>query len=605
MTNRSLRKGPAISHFPHFQQLARLLAIESQAESQRLLERRRRSRDGDAERSGESLLDMAVADHHIGLAGRTLLTFVKRNRTLRMPWHRLRVGSPVVISPQEGDEQAAYQGVVSRRNDDSIQIALSAWPAGDAFRIDLSPDEVTRQRQLQAIQTVANATGRLSTLRRTVMGEREPKFHRQPIATFFADLNESQQQAVRFALSASDIAVIHGPPGTGKTTTVVEIIRQAVALGHKVLACAPSNTATDNLLERLAAAGLNVVRLGHPARVTEELRDLTLDHQVESHDHMSIIIDMIREADDLLRQANRFTRAKPQRGAKQELRREAKRLKSDARRLERQAVEHILDSSDVVCTTTTVDAELLGDRLFDLIVIDEACQSTEPGTWVPMLHGYRVVLAGDHCQLPPTVISPQAAAEGLSVSLLESVVQRYGAAVTSPLDIQYRMHQHIMDFSSREFYAGSLIADTLVIGHSLSDLPHVRSTPLTSTPVTFIDTAGAGWEEELEPDGESRRNPSEAALVLNKVNELRDAGLPAADIGVIAPYAAQVRLLRDLADMANLEIDTVDGFQGREKEAIVISLVRSNPACEIGFLADTRRMNVRADACTSQIDRYR
>ncbi len=569
-----------------------MLAVESQAESQRLLERRKRARKGDAERSGESLLDMAVADHHAGLAGRMLLTFVKRNRTLQLPWHRLRVGSPVVVSPQGAVEPAALQGVVSRRDNDSIQIALADWPDGDSFRIDLSPDEITRQRQMQAIQTVANATGRLSTLRRTIMGEREPKFHHQPITGFFSELNESQQQAVRFALSASDIAVIHGPPGTGKTTTVVEIIRQAVQLGQKVLACAPSNTATDNLLERLAAAQLKVVRLGHPARVTEELRDLSLDHQVESHDHKAIVSDMLREADERLRQANRFTRAKPPRGAKQDLRREAKRLKSDARRLERQAVEHILDSAEVVCTTTTIDAELLGDRRFDLVVVDEACQSTEPGCWVPLLHGYRVILAGDHCQLPPTVISPQAAADGLAVSLMERIVECYGKNVTTALDVQYRMHRQIMSFSSHEFYAASLVADPLVADHCLSDLPNVRETSLTSTPVTFVDTAGSGWEEELEPDGESRRNPQEAAWVLRKVGELCDAGLAAADIGIIAPYAAQVRLLRDQMDVPNLEIDTVDGFQGREKEAIVISLVRSNSTCEIGFLADTRRMNV-------------
>ena len=560
---------------------------------QRLADRRMRANDANVERTGETLLDLAITDHQSGLGGRYLLTLVKRNRTLQLPWNRLRVGSPIVLSVHDHTDNDTYQGVVSARNLQSIQVAVHEWPDGDRFRLDLSPDEITRKRQRAALNAAREARGRLGKLRDVLLGEREPSFGAEPDCEFSGSFNTSQQAAIRFALSAEDVAIIHGPPGTGKTTTVVELIRQAIAREEKVLACAPSNTAVDNLLQRLVAVNVRVVRLGHPARVGTGLREHTLDVMVENHENMRWVRDLMRDAEKLYRKASRYTRAKPAPGQRQEMRREAKQLKADARMLERQAVDHVLDQADVVCATVTFDEEVLGDRKFDLAVIDEASQSTEPGCWIPFLRASRVVLAGDHCQLPPTIISAQAAREGFGRSLLERVVDMYAAKVTRRLDVQYRMHERIMQFSSHTFYDGQLRADTTVSRHLLVDLPQVTADNiLTNEPVTFIDTAGASWDEELEPEGESRRNPSEGQLVLRKAAELQDAGLASQDIAIIAPYAAQVRWLRDHCDSDRLEIDTVDGFQGREKEAILISLVRSNTTGEIGFLSDTRRMNV-------------
>jgi len=432
----------------------------------------------------------------------------------------------------------------------------------------------------------------MGQLRDVLLADREPIFATPAPCEFSSSLNESQREAVDFALSAQDAAIIHGPPGTGKTTTVVELICQAVGRGQKVLACAPSNTAVDNLVDKLAVAQQKVVRVGHPARVDQRLQEFTLDAQVSRHEAMKIVREMLREAEHLFRQAGRFTRAKPAPGAKQEMRRDARQLKSDAKLLERQAVESVLDAADIVCATTTFNEDLLGDRTFDLAVIDEACQSTEPGCWIPILRADRVVLAGDHCQLPPTVLSDKAARDGFSTSLLERLVEHYGDTITRRLNVQYRMHEFIMQFSSEQFYDGSLVADESVQLHVLKDLPTVSSSTLTSEPVTFIDTAGADWSEEIEPDGESKRNPDEGAFILRKVQQLHEAGLSPKDIAVIAPYAAQVRWLREYSDADDLEIDTVDGFQGREKEAVLISCVRSNTNNEIGFLADTRRMNV-------------
>ncbi len=576
----------------HFQRLADWIDLESVAEAERLNERRQRQKGPDAEKSGETLLDLVVTDEDAGLGGRYLITLVKRNRTLQLPWNRLRVGSPVILTPNDDLSGDACQGVVTSISRKSIQVAVNDYPDAERLRIDLSPDEITRKRMLNALKRAQDARGRTKELRDILLGQRELSFKNQEDCQFNTELNESQQAAIRFALSASDVAIIHGPPGTGKTTTIVELICQAISKRQKVLACAPSNTAVDNLLEKLVDAGQKAVRLGHPARVSERLHEHTLDAQVARHELTDLIREMRREAENLFRQAGKFTRAKPVHGAKREMRQDAKRLKADVRMLEQQAIDSIIDNANVVCATTTLDESLLGDRRFDLVVIDEACQSTEPGCWMPVLRADRLVLAGDHCQLPPTVLSKQAAKDGLAVSLLERLVGVYGDRVTRRLNVQYRMHDQIMNFSSEQFYDGTLQSHGSVSGHVLTDLNYVDEQLVTIEPVTFIDSAGAGWDEEIEPDGLSKRNIQEAELVLRKITELQDAGLRGRDIAVIAPYAAQVRWLRQNSPDERVEIDTVDGFQGREKEAVIISLVRSNPEGEIGFLADARRMNV-------------
>ena len=582
----------------HFTRLARLLDLESQAEARQAAGLAARLSPAEAERSGTSLVDLTLIDEDTGLGGHVLLQFAKPARA-PLPWTRLNVGSPVALSAGTGRRNDGYHGVVCELNATTIKIALGRGPEDpgdhDKWRLDLSNDEVAASRQKTALQLARAARGeRLAELRDILLGERAPQFHSlQDLVPLNSGLDATQREAVRFALSARDLALIHGPPGTGKTTAVVELIRQAVARGEKVLACAPSNMAVDNIFQRLLAAGTKAVRLGHPARVMPGLREHTLDLLVEEHADVRLARKLVKEARVLFRKASRYTRAKPEPGVKQAARQEAKSLLDDARRLERQAVEQILDQADVLCVTTTgLNSDVLGPRRFDLAVIDEACQSTEPGCWIPLLWCERVVLAGDHCQLPPTVVSPEAVKEGLGRSLFERCIDLAGPTIARRLTVQYRMHEAIMDFSSLEFYDAELTAHESVRSHLLADLDGIEPSPLTQTAIEFIDTAGASFDEELEPDGESRLNRREADLVSHKVRQLVDAGLPAADIAVIAPYSAQVRLLREQLRDEGLEIDSVDGFQGREKEAVVISLVRSNTRSEIGFLGDIRRMNV-------------
>jgi hypothetical protein len=583
----------------HFQRLARLLELEAQAEARQALERARGLSPAEAERTGDCLAGLVIVEESSGLGGRCILTLAKRDRSQPLPWTRLQAGSPVVLSPQSGAEVEGRRGVVCERADRVLRVAFNEPPdeaeERTLYRLDVSGDEAARERQLAALERARTASSeRLAELRGVLLGERPPEFGPLPVyEPQGAALDVTQQEAVRFALAARDLAVLHGPPGCGKTTTLAELIRQAVRRGEKVLACAPSNLAVDNLLERLLAGGERAVRLGHPARVLPALREHTLDLMVESHDDTRLARKLAKQAFALFRKAGKWTRAKPEPGARHDMRQEARDLLTDARRLEARAVERVLDGASVLCATTTaLDSEILGQRTFDLGVIDEAGQSTEPGCWIPLLRCRRLVLAGDHCQLPPTVLSQEAAREGFGVSLLERLVALYGGAVTRRLGVQYRMHEAIMAFPSEHFYEGGLVADASVRGHLLHDLPGVAASGLTATPVQFLDTAGAGYEEEVEPDGASRLNVPEAALVCRKVLALLQAGVAPGDVAVIAPYAAQVRLLRERLPVPGLEIDSVDGFQGREKEAVVLSLVRSNREGEVGFLADVRRMNV-------------
>ncbi len=583
----------------HFARLARLLDMEAEAEKLESLRELERYTPAEAEALGNSLIHLVIRDEDGGLGGRILLTFGKRNQNLSLPWNRLRTGSPVILSEEGGADSEGWRGIVTRAQRDNIQVAFNQLPEVDlsnsTFRLDRSTDEIGRLRQRQAMDKARDAkSSRLATLRDVLLAKQPASFDKIEVPHVLnKKLNDSQNQAVAFALSAYDVAIIHGPPGTGKTTTLIELIRQITRKGQSVLAVAASNLAVDNMLERLIESGERAVRLGHPARVSPELREHTLDLLVEKHPDAKLARKLTRDAHALKNSSFKYTRAKPEPGAKQAIRQEAKDMLREARNIEEGVIERVLSGARIVCATSTgLDDEILNGRVFDWCIMDEASQSVEPGAWIPLQYANRLVLAGDHFQLPPTIISIEAVKEGFDISMMERLLTDIGVNISRRLSMQYRMHANIMSFSSDVFYENSLQADESVRSALLSDLPDVASSPLTDCPIDFIDTAGANYDEELEPNGDSRFNSMEADLVVKKVNALIESGVNPGMIAVISPYSAQVRLLREMLGESEIEIDSVDGFQGREKEAVIISLVRSNREGDVGFLADARRMNV-------------
>ena len=415
---------------------------------------------------------------------------------------------------------------------------------------------------------------------------------------FHAQLNPSQQAAVVRCCAedaAEPVRLILGPPGTGKTETVCEAIRQLVLRRRKrVLVGTPSNVAADNIVERLcvrggggaaaAPKGLRVVRVGHGARLSAALQPFSLDARMAQSDAAKVS-DAARSD---LQKLRRKMKGCKDREAKRRIYAEMRALNRDVREQERRrSVEVLGEANVVVGTLVNATQYAIRRQSFDVVVVDEACQALEAAAWVVAAKADRLVLAGDPHQLPPTVLSNEPL---LRTSLFERLHARHGARLTSLLDTQYRMHDTICAWSSSEFYEGRVASHGSVAGHLLCELSGVEETDETSEPAVFTDTAHDGMPEEEDAQG-SRWNPGEAHLAATHVAALLAAGVRATDVAVITPYAAQVRVLAPLLP-EGVEVGTVDSYQGREKEAVVLSLVRSNPAGDVGFLADARRLNV-------------
>ncbi|XP_028515203.1 DNA-binding protein SMUBP-2 [Exaiptasia diaphana] len=346
-----------------------------------------------------------------------------------------------------------------------------------------------------------------------------------------------------------------------------------------VLACAPSNIAVDNLVEKLAKNKAKVVRLGHPARLLSSIQHYSLDAILTASDSTSIIQDVRKDIDKALSKSRKSKEPSERRHLRQEI----KTLRKELRQREEKAMKEVLIGAEVVLATNTSagnDGPLgrLPMDHFDLVVIDEAAQALEASCWIPLLRAPRCILSGDHHQLPPTIVSPEAAKKGLDVTLMERVVKQYDDKVVRMLTTQYRMHESIMKWSSEQLYNNQLKADSSVQHHLLKDLPNVQETEETTIPLLLIDTTGCDVMELEVEDELSKGNEGEADIVATHVTALINAGLDARDIAVIAPYNLQVELLRKRLShvFPSLEIKSVDGFQGREKEAVIISLVRSN-----------------------------
>lgn len=572
----------------HLDALARLLAAEREEERARFAEARDRLTPAEREARGIALVDVEV-EVEAGLAGRALVTWGRGGRPLGGA--RIGVGSIVRVDARREERPDAPRGIVARRTRTRVAVAFDEpppeWAVGGRVVLTLEPSPVTWDRLDAALRRFRE--GPAAARWHGPLTGAPLRFRDRPRAAGEGapGLNPEQRAAVELAARAEDLAFVHGPPGTGKTTVLVEIVRAAAARGERVLAAAPSNLAVDNLVERLAAAGLDCVRLGHPARVLPAVLAHTLEAKAGRREEARIAAGLVEEALALRRDAaKRKSRRGPGRFSEARGKeRDARALLAEARALEDRAEAAVLDRAQVVLATLPgLDAGPLAGRRYDLAVVDEATQATEPATLLALARADRAVLAGDPNQLPPTILSAEAQAGGLGVSLFERLSALHGGAGRVTLAEQHRMNARIMRFPSEALYGGALRAHPAVAGHALDE-----------EPLLFVDTAGTGWEEAVPEGSDSRQNEGEAILAVREVERILALGAAPADVAVISPYDAQVQRLRQLLAPhvdAGLEVDTVDGFQGREKEAVVVSLVRSNDAGEVGFLADVRRMNV-------------
>ncbi|XP_004481719.2 DNA-binding protein SMUBP-2 [Dasypus novemcinctus] len=556
---------------------------------------------------GVCLLKLQVSSQRTGLYGRLLVTFEPRKygSVPVLASNSFTSGDIVGLydSADEGSQLAS--GILTRITHKSVTVAFDethdfqlSLDRESSYRLLKLANDITYKRLKKALIALKkHHSGPASSLVEVLFGGATPSpaGDTYPLTFYNTSLDTSQKEAVSFALSQKELAIIHGPPGTGKTTTVVEIILQAVKQGLKVLCCAPSNIAVDNLVERLARCKQKILRLGHPARLLDSIQQHCLDAVLARSDNAQIVADIRRDMDQFFGK-NKKTQDKRE---KSHVQNEIKLLRKELKEREEAAMLQSLTSADVILATNTGASpdgplKLLPEGHFDVVVVDECTQALEAGCWIPLLQARKCILAGDHKQLPPTTVSHQAALAGLSRSLMERLAEQLGGGVVRMLTVQYRMHHAIMQWASEALYGGQLTAHPSVAGHLLRDLPGVAATEETGVPLLLVDTAGCGLFELEEDNDQSKGNPGEVRLVNLHVQALVDAGVPAGDIAVITPYNLQVDLLRQsLAPRyPELEIKSVDGFQGREKEAVILSFVRSNRKGEVGFLAEDRRINV-------------
>ena len=515
--------------------------------------------------------------------------------------HAFEFGRPVAFFRRSADGKITYfpfQGTVSYADETRMVVVMPGMNAildvqgAEAVGVQLYFDETSYRTMFEALADVLRAKGnRLAELRDILLSTQKAG-QRELYPVRFPWLNPTQESAVNKVLCARDVAIVHGPPGTGKTTTLVEAIYETLHREPQVLVCAQSNTAVDWISEKLVDRGVSVLRIGNPSRVNDKMLSFTYERRFESHPAYTELWALRKEL--------RALQGRARKGSFEEregVRSRISRLRERATALEIQINADLFDSAHVIASTLACsNHRLMHGRHFGTLFIDEAAQALEAACWIAIRRADRVVLAGDHCQLPPTIKCVDAARGGLERTLMERVAKGKPEAV-SLLRIQYRMHEDIMRFPSRWFYHGLLEAAPEVRHRGILDL---------DTPIDWIDTTGRDFKEQFVGGTFGRINRDEANLLLQELEAyIRRIGGQRIlderiDFGIISPYKAQVQYLRArIRGNAALRpyrdlmtVNTVDGFQGQERDVIFISLVRANEDGQIGFLGDLRRMNV-------------
>ena len=515
--------------------------------------------------------------------------------------HSFEYGCPVCFFRISADRQIRYfnfSAVISYVQDNKMVVVLPGpqvlpeLVVTGELGVQLYFDDTSYKTMFAALREVAEAKGNRTARLREILLGKAPALRRETGPVRFPWLNASQEKAVNQVLCAKEVAVVHGPPGTGKTTTLVEAVYETLHRENQVMVSAQSNTAVDWIAEKLVDRGIPVLRIGNPTRVNDKMLAFTYERRFEAHsDYPELwqIRKTIREMTGRLRKSGREDRER--------LHNQLTKLRVRATGLEiRIDTELFTEARVIACTLVGAASRVLERKRFSSLFIDEAAQAIEAACWIAISRADRVILAGDHCQLPPTIKCIEAARGGLGRTLLEKVVLHKPETV-SLLKIQYRMHEDIMRFPSRWFYHDELEAAPEVKYRGILDF---------DTPVSWIDTSELDLQEKAVAEGTGRLNTGEAELLVRELkNYMERIGIRRIleehiDFGVISPYRAQVHYLRHLLKKEPffrpcrrlITVHTVDGFQGQERDVIMISLVRANEKGQIGFLRDLRRMNV-------------
>lgn len=516
--------------------------------------------------------------------------------------HNFEYGRPVCFFRLKENGELVYldcPAAISYVQDNRMVIALpeaqmlAALNRGEGWGVQLYFDDTSYKMMFAALRKVMLANNDRTTayLRDVLLGNLPAGF-RDLLPMRFPWLNASQENAVNRVLAAREVAIVHGPPGTGKTTTLVEAVFETLHRENQVLVCAQSNTAVDWISEKLLDRGIPVLRIGNPTRVNDKMLAFTYERRFEAHEDYPELWSL-RKAIRELQSRIRGNGA----GKREQLRHQLSKLRHRALELEIRIHDDLFREARVIASTLVGAANrLLEHRRFSSLFIDEAAQALEAACWIAISKADRVILAGDHCQLPPTIKCLEALRGGLGDTLMEKVVRRKPETV-SLLRMQYRMHEDIMAFPSHWFYHDRLLAAPEVRYRGILDYDNA---------ITWIDTAALDFKEKNVADGTGRINLGEAGLLIRhlrsymeRIGEKRilDEHI---DFGIISPYRAQVRYLRQLLYKepffrpfrSLLTVHTVDGFQGQERDVVFVSLVRANEEGQIGFLRDLRRMNV-------------
>ncbi len=587
--------------------LLRAVEYEREDERRRHSEEIKQLSGAEREAKGRALIGLIKRKSGRALGGDYLYTFRKKGSSF-LPDSQINVGDQVIISQFDPLDAHNPSGTVYEVTARNLTVACAnalTMNNSRPLRLDLYVNDTTFQRMEAALTELKS--GFNSKLQAILSGDYNA--NSTPKGFVSTALNETQQRAVDYALANNGYYSIQGPPGTGKTHTAAHLIAEIVAAGQRVLVTADSNAAVDNILRKLSEMGQKALRIGNPIRVNRDLKHHTLDYKVLQSVLYQEYLHAEQQIEQLKDKQTRYERptAKTTRGLKAErlvaLYNEDRQLRGlnkhmvrrfrpwlklqlkiddlydRLREVKEEIQNSLLSSHRIICTTnSTAGSELLTYQRFDWVVIDEAAQASIPSSAIPLLKGERFVLVGDHFQLPPVVLSQEAKELCMDRSLMDYLAQLYPFQLTR-LNVQYRMHRSINQLVSDLFYDGQLVADSMVAE---------RKFAFDKTVIDLYQVKG--YERRLK-DGKSYYNAAEVDCVVDLVKKLTARGLKAEQIAVISPYKAQVNALLTALEQ-QLEIDTVDAFQGREKDVVIISFVRSNLHENIGFLRDYRRLNV-------------